>query len=144
MDIELLQATEASVSEICDCGIRAFENDVLDNALFPNRTQDQAGKDDIYDFRIARIRKRLQSPEWRYVVATSSIGSQEKILGYAGWTSPLQEGESEQTKHKDVAENAETHPRGLDVDAYKHAMQVIEKAKKEILGEAVHRVWCKL
>lgn len=145
MDIKLLPATEAFVSRICDCGIRAFENDALDHALFPTRAQD----DEIYNFRIARIRKRLRSPEWFYVVATSSIEGQAKILGYAGWMSPPQGRESEQAKANAVVESqgiaadAEIYPNGLDVEAYKHAMQVVEKAKKEILGEGDHRVWCK-
>jgi hypothetical protein len=150
MNIKLLPATEALVSEICDCGIRAFENDALDHALFPNRTQDQSEKDEIYNFRIARIRKRLRSPEWLYVVATSLIEGQAKILGFAGWMSPPQGRESEQAKAYEVVEpqgiaaHAEIYPNGLDVEAYKHAMQIIEKAKKEILGEGDHRVWCKL
>jgi hypothetical protein len=140
MEIQFIPATEASVIEMCDCGGRAFADDALDRALFPRtHAQSQAERDEIYNFRVARLRKRIQSPEWRYVLATTADSSEgrARIVGYAGWVPPKQEKkESEQV-------GAEIYPKGMDMDVYKHAMEIIEKAKKEIIGERENRVWCK-
>jgi hypothetical protein len=150
MDIKLIPATEASILEMCDCGGRAFENNALDHAIFPTCAQDPAKANDIYNFRVERMRKQIQSPEWLYVLATASIDGQAKILGYAGFLSPPQE----QGKAKSNAENevesqanaldAETFHKGMDMEAYKYATEILEKAKKDILGEGGNMVWCKL
>jgi hypothetical protein len=31
----------------------------------------------------------------------------------------------------------------LDMDAFRHVVEVVENAKKEILGEDENKVWCK-
>jgi hypothetical protein len=153
MAIELIPATDAFILEMSDCGRRAFENDALDHAIFPPRAQDPAEYNDIYNFRLDRIRKRIQSSEWVYVLATSLIEGQTKVLGYAGYMSPPQEKDAEQGQVKKVAENevepqanavdAKNVPESMDMEAYKYAMEILEKAKKEIVG-GDHRVWCKL
>jgi hypothetical protein len=154
MDIKLIPATEASAFEICACGVHAFENDDLEHAVFPSRSQNQAANNDSYNFRVERTIKRLQSPEWLYVLATTLVGGQKKLLGYAGWTSPSQEKESAHVKAEKATESgieqqsravdSEVHPKGMDVEVYKHVIQALETAKKDILGDSDTKVWCKL
>ena len=87
----------------------------------------------------------------------ATIGSTEapaKIVGYAGWMAPpSQENDTEQKQVESAVEiqiqqqpsaiEVESPPKGLDVDAFQYANEVIEKTKKEILGKEEHRVWCK-
>jgi hypothetical protein len=153
MDIQILPGTIASVREMCECGRRAFEHDGLENALFPTRRQTQAINDIIFEFRLELLKKRMSSPGWYYVLATTkSTEGQVTILGYAGWIAPQEEDKSgyeqakrpggNQVKQEASAPEAENYPESMDVDAYKHAMEVIEKTKQEIL--AGQKVWCKL
>ena len=156
MNIQLMPASIASVREMCDCGRRAFADDGLQNAVFPPHLQDPADKNDMNEYLEQRMRKRLQSPNWQYVLATAvSSEGHAQLVGYAGWVVPVQENESEQEQANNLtgfdaeqrshAGDAEVYPRSMDIVAFKHAVDVIEKAKKEILGEAEqHRVWCKL
>lgn len=155
MDIQYIPATVAFARDMCDCGRRAFENDGLDQALFPRHLRDPANDDGIYEFRVERIRKRLQNPGWRYVLATTDSGDGHvQVVGFAGWLVPLrgndpgheQDGNlaGNQVKQEANAEDAENFPQGMDVDAYRHAMEIVEHAKKEILGGGENKVWCKL
>jgi hypothetical protein len=155
MNIQYIPATVAFVRDMCDCGCRAFENDGLDHALFPRHLRNPAIDEAIYEFRVERMRKRLQSPAWRYVLATTNSGdSHARVVGYAGWIAPRQGNEQGHEKDDNLAgnqmeqgtgtEDAENYPQGMDVDAYRYAMEIIENTKKEILGEAEHKVWCKL
>ena len=155
MGIQLIPATVASVLEIVDCGRRAFENDALEHATFPNRSEVTLRSKEFLEYRMNRIRKRLQSPDWHYMLATiDSTEAPAKVVGYAGWMAPpLQENITEQKQVESAIESQiqqhpfaidnEYIPKGMDMDAFKHANKVIEKAKKEILGEEEHRVWCK-
>jgi len=153
MDIQLIPATVASVPEMIDCGRRAFENDALEHAIFPNRSEALLDSKESKEYRMNRIRKRLQSPDWHYVLATiDSTEAPVKVVGYAGWMAPPpQENDTEQkrwdgavqsqTEHQPFAIEDEYCPEGMDMDAFKHGNEVIEKAKKEILGKEEHRVW---
>jgi hypothetical protein len=154
MDIELIPATVAYVPDMIDPGRRAFENDALDHAIFPDRSEALLGSKESLEFRMNRIRKRLQSPEWRYVLATiDSIGGPAKIVGYAGWMVPQPQGNDTEQQHVENAVESQIEqqpvaadddtPVGLDMDAFKYGTEIVEKAKKEILGEEEHRVWCK-
>lgn len=155
MDIQLIPATVASVPEMVDCGRRAFENDALEHAIFPNRSEVLLESKEVLEYRMNRIRKRLQSPDWHYVLATiDSTEAPVKVVGYAGWMAPPpQENIIEQKQVESAVESQiqqhpfaiddEYSPKGMDMDAFKHAIEVIEKAKKEILGKEEHRVWCK-
>ena len=154
MDIQLIPATVASVPEMVDCGRRAFENDALEQAIFPN-PKDLLESKEFHEFRMDRIRKRLRSPDWHYVLATiDSTEAPAKIVGFAGWMPPtsgeniteqkqVESAVESQTQQRPLARDDEYSPKGMDMDAFKYANEVIEKAKKEILGEEEHRVWCK-
>lgn len=155
MDIKLIPATLASLPDMLDCGRRAFDNDALEHAIFPDRSEVLLGSKEVLDFRMNRVRKRLQSPDWHYVLATiDSIEAPTKVVGYAGWMAPpLQDNITEQkqvensvesqTQQPSFAIDDEYIPKGMDMDAFKHGTEIIEKAKKEILGEEEHRMWCK-
>jgi hypothetical protein len=145
MDIRLVSATVASVPGIVDCGRRAFDDDALEHAICPNRSEALLGSKEVLEYRMNRIRKRLQSPDWHYVLATiDSTEAPAIIIGYAGWMAPLPQGNiTEQKQVESPVENQIQSPKGMDVDAFNHANDVIEKAKKEILGKEEHRVWCK-
>jgi hypothetical protein len=136
MDIQLIPATVASVPEMSDCGCRAFENDELENAVFPNQPGALQGRK---EYRIHSIRKRLQSPGWHYVLATiDSSEGPAKVVGYAGWKAPTPQGNDAEQNH---AVEDDYYPEGIDMDVFKHANEVIEQAKKEVLGNEEHRVW---
>jgi hypothetical protein len=150
MNIQYAPATVASAAEMCACGRRAFENDYFNNAIFPLGVQDPGKQDYLYE----RMKKRLEAPEWQYDLATTeSAEGHAQVVGYAGWTRPRHENVSGPGDAVDLpgnhdqpqanTENAETYPKGMDVDVYKYAEEVIEKARKEILGEPEERVWCK-
>ena len=155
MDIQLIPPTVTSVPEMVDCGRRAFENDALEHAIFPNRSEDLLGSKEFLEFRMNRIRKRLLSPDWHYVLATiDSPEAPAKVVGYSGWMAPSpQENITEQKQVDSAVESQipqhpfaidnEYSPEGMDMDAFKHANEVIEKTKKEILGKEEHRIWCK-
>jgi hypothetical protein len=155
MDIQLIPATVASLPEMVDCGRRAFENDVLEHAVFPNRSEVLLGSKELVEFRMNRIRKRLQSPDWHYVLATiDSPEAPAKVVGYSGWMAPpsqeniikqkqVESAVESQIQQQPFAVDVESSPEGIDMDAFKHANEVIEKTKKEILGKEEHRIWCK-
>ena len=151
----MIPATVDSVPEMVQCGRRAFENDALEHAIFPNRSEALLDSKEFQEFRMNRIRKRLQSPDWHYVLAT--IGSTEtsaRIIGYAGWMAPpSQQNDTEQKQVESSVESqieqqtseivVESAPKGMDMDAFQHANEVVEKTKKEILGKEEHKIWCK-
>lgn len=155
MDIQLIQATVASVPKMLDCGRRAFENDALEHAIFPDRSEAVLENKEVLEYRMNRIRKRLQSPDWHYVLAMiDSTETPEKVVGFAGWMAPLSQDNiteqkqvenavDSQIQQRPFAIDDEYSPKGIDMDAFKHVNEVIEKAKKEILGKEEHRVWCK-
>lgn len=150
MDIQYIPATVASVPEIVACGGRAFENDALEHAIFPDRSEAMLGSKEMLEYRMDRIRKRLQSPNWHYVLATiDSAEAPAKIVGFAGWMAPPpQENITEQKQVESAVESPiaiqeENTPKGMDMVAFKHASEVIVKAKKDILGKEEDRVWCK-
>ena len=153
MDIQLIPGTVASVPEMLDCGHRAFENDALEHAVFPNRSEVLLLESK--EFRMSRLRKRLQSPDWHYVLATiDSTEAPAKVVGYAGWMAPppqqniteqkqVESAVESQIQQQPFAVDDEYSAKGMDMDALKHVNEVLEKAKKEILGKEEHRVWCK-
>ncbi|KAF2464817.1 acyl-CoA N-acyltransferase [Lindgomyces ingoldianus] len=152
MDIKLVPATVTSVNEMCECGRRAFANDGLDNAVFPPRLRNPTNEEEIYKFRMERIGKRVQSPNWHYVLATTvPVDGHAQIVGYAGWVAPALGNESKHKQGNDLAKDqveeqsqvaeAENFPNGMDIDAFNFAMETVEKAKKETLGEDEQKVW---
>ncbi|KAF1992033.1 hypothetical protein K402DRAFT_388607 [Aulographum hederae CBS 113979] len=148
MDIQYSPATVGYARDMCDCGRRAFENDLLDHALFPRHLQDVTNEEAIYKFRLERIRKRLENPRWRYLLATTDSGDgRPKVVGYSGWLAPLKGSEQDvnlarnQDEPEAKPEDTEDFPPGLDVDVYKHVMKIIEDTKKEILGKDENNVW---
>jgi len=137
-----------------DCGRRAFDNDALEHAILPDRSAAVLDSNEMLEFRMNRIRKRLQSPDWRYVLATvDPAEGPAKIVGYAGWMAPpTQENitEQERKQKENVVQRQvqqqppvkdEDTPKGLDMDTFKYINELIEKTKKEILGEDEQRVW---
>lgn len=155
MNIQYIPGTVAFARDMCDCGNRAFANDALDQALFPRHLRDPGNDDVIYEFRMERIKKRLQNPDWRYILATTDFGDgHAQVVGYAGWTAPLQGNEpgpqqddnlaKKQVEQEANTEDAESFPQGMDVDAYRYGMEIIGNTKKEVLGADENKVWCKL
>lgn len=135
------------------CGRRAFENDALEHAIFPDRSEIMLESKELLEYRMSRIRKRLQSPDWHYVLATIvSAEARGKVVGFAGWMAPppqeniteqkqVESAVESQTQQPSSAIDDEDKPDFIDMDAFKHANEVIDKAKKEILGNEEHRVW---
>lgn len=154
MDIQLIPATVASVPEMVDCGLRAFENDALEHAIFPDRSEVTLRSKELLEYRMNRIRKRLQSPDWHYMLATiDSTDAPAKVVGFAGWMAPPPQENVTEHKHVESAGESRTQqqpvaeddirPKGMDMDALKHVSEIIEETKKDVLGEEEHRVWCK-
>lgn len=149
MDIQLAPPTVAAVAEMSDCARRAFENDGLEHALFPDRSDPQVVSKELLEYRMNRIRKHLQSPDWHYVIATiDSPQGPAKVVGYAAWMAqPPQEKATEEQPGGNTVEiqtDDEYMPNHMDMDAFKYASEIIEKAKKEILEKEDNGVWCKL
>ncbi|OAA65555.1 Acyl-CoA N-acyltransferase [Niveomyces insectorum RCEF 264] len=144
MDVRLIPGTVAAVPELVDCGRRAFANDALEHAIFPGRSPGLSESNELLEFRRQRIRKRLQSPGWHYVLATvDSPDSPAKIVGFAGWLAPPPPDASAADRQMEQPSLAidEDLPDGVDRDAYKYAGEVVDKAKKELLGMEEQRVW---
>lgn len=142
MDIQFIPATVDSVRGIFECGRRAFENDGLYQALYPPHLQVPANAEGILEFSLGRLRKRLEAPGWDYVLAiTSPLEGDAKVVGFAGWLAPVEENESKQETN---VLDADILPKGIDVEAYKHAVAAVSKAQSEIMGGGKRKVWCKL
>ncbi|KAF1998105.1 hypothetical protein P154DRAFT_263009 [Amniculicola lignicola CBS 123094] len=147
-----LACTVNFAREMCDCGARAFENDALDHALFPRHLRTLENENPIHEFRVERLKQRLLNPAWRYVLATHDSGhGHARVVGYAGWVVPRQVNEQEHGKDENSTgnhvkpeagtEDAAIFPPGMDVEVFKHTMEIIERTRKELLGDNENNVW---
>ena len=155
MDIRLTPATDAVVPQMSDCACRAFENDALQQALFPKHSHVLSDSREILEYRANRIQKHLQAPDWHYIIATiDSAKSPTKVVGYAGWMAPSSlKHSTEQGQVGNAGDNPkgqrawaaddDNMPKSMDIDTFKHVSDIIEKVKSEILGSNEHSVWCK-
>ncbi|KAF2422400.1 hypothetical protein EJ08DRAFT_653181 [Tothia fuscella] len=155
MDIKYTPAatgtSSALIRNIVNCGLLAFDNDALDYALFPRNLRTPENESTIYNYRIERMRKRLENPRWRYILAMTDSDDGDghaKVVGYAGWLAPLQEkkhqheeGSSPAGDEEGLSKVAENLPQGMEIEVYKHVMDIIENTKKEVLGKGESKVW---
>jgi hypothetical protein len=145
MSITITPANIDHVPQMCDCGRRAFENDGLQNALFPAGFADPDEPDAAHEAHLERMRKRIQMPGSRYVVAMQeSVDGELRVLGFAAFFTPVDQGDTAEPEEPEVLPSAQEFPKSMDVDVYKYATEVMEEAKKEILGENVKKIWCML
>jgi len=157
MHITLVRATLEHAPLICECSFRAFKNDHLNNAIFPNPTKDQEIENFIKSYRIEIIKKRLQNPGARAVVAIDTdVVDSTKVVGYALWweittnendnKSSDEQSDSANGSQDDLegsipSPSSEERPSNMIVELYTRVHEILAEMRKNLIKSDVDKLW---
>jgi ribosomal protein S18 acetylase RimI-like enzyme len=148
MPVTLVPATLDHAVPIFECGGRAFRDDGMNKALFPIDPNDPDSLAEMADFRLKRIKKRLQVPGALSTIAIDpSVEDGKKVLGFALWFqgNTLEQSQNKQDplKEGDSATPSSGFPRTMNLEAFSRIEKMLGEAKQELVGNYGDKLWCK-
>jgi hypothetical protein len=157
MPISLTTATLDDAQAIYQCGRLAFQHDTLQKSLFPNSPHDADSVRQDTEYRLMRIKRRLQDPAAHVMIATDpDVEHGKKVLGYTAWyenteTRDLTRPEGDEAeKSQDTQEtsvechsgkSSSTYPSAMDVQLVLKTEKLMKEAVTELLGTMEVSPW---